>query len=94
MFSKGPQESVEKPSLLGLDEGPLSSSIPSLLLVHNVAFMEIHGCVIPIARFQTSTTLGSNPIMITYANLVMRITNVLALGSLGKKNSSNDKIPT
>jgi len=56
--------------------------------------MKIHGCVIPIARFQTPTTLGSNPIMITYANLVMRITNVLALGSLGKKNSSNDKMPT
>jgi hypothetical protein len=27
-------------------------------------------------------------------NLVMRITNVLALGSLGKKKSSNDKMPT
>jgi len=78
---------------LGLD-GSLSSSILGLVLVHNVAFMKIHGCVIPIARFQTPTTLGSNPIMITYANLVMRITNVLALGSLGKKNSSNDKMPT
>jgi len=94
MFSKGPRENLEEPSLLGLDEGPLSSSVPSLVLFHNVAFMKILGRVISIARFQTSTTLGSNPIMITYANLVMRITNVLALGSLGKKNSSNDKMPT
>jgi hypothetical protein len=69
-------------------------SVPGLVLIHNATFMKNLNCVIPIARSQTSTTLGLNPIMITNANLVMRITNVPTLGSFGKNISSNDKMPS
>jgi hypothetical protein len=76
-----------------LYKGHYLPSVLDLVLIHNATFMKNHDCITLIANSPTKVIFGSNPIMITDVNPIIRITTIPTLGSFGNAISSNDKMP-
>ncbi len=65
---------------------------PSLVLIQIVAFMKNPECITPIAKSPTTTKRGSNPLIVTQANLVILMIIEPTLDFLENPTSFKDRI--